>query len=104
MKCPRCGYQSGISKDYAKDIRKSYKRAFLPWTPEEDQHLASLASLASIPTIAEAMGRQPNAIKRRMELLNIVYNAPQTLDSAEPDKAWVLKEQEDLKKLKGESK
>lgn len=104
MKCPRCGYQSGISKDFAKDIRKSYSRAFLPWTPEEDQHLASLASLASIPAIAEAMGRQPNAIKRRMELLKIVHNAPQTVDPAGTDQVWVLKEQDDIKKLKGESK
>lgn len=104
MKCPRCGYQSGISKDYAKDIRKSYKRAFLPWTPEEDQHLERLAPLATLATIAETLGRQPNAIARRMELLKITYTAPQAVNPAGTDQVWVLKEQEDLKKLKGESK
>ena len=108
MHCPRCGFKmSGVTKEMAKSIRSSYPRAFLPWTPEEDKKLENMSKIASLAQIGEALGRQPNAIKRRMELLGIKYEALSATSSdpiASDPTVWAEKEASDIKKIKKEPK
>ena len=71
--CPRCGYKiSTLTKGKASKIRESYPRSFLPWTPAEDHDLEVLVMKnTSILNMTGALGRQPNAIRRRIELLGL---------------------------------
>jgi ATP-dependent DNA helicase RecQ len=59
------------------EARKTYPRAYEPWTEDEDGRLRSLAgSGATVDAIAVALQRQPNAVRIRAERLGIVVVDP----------------------------
>jgi hypothetical protein len=70
-RCPRCGWKLS-DKNFAKEVRESYPRAFSPWKPEEDKKLEELvAKGVRITEMAAALGRQPSAVQRRIDVLKI---------------------------------
>jgi len=70
-RCPRCGWKLG-NKQFTNEVRQSYPRAYAPWKPEEDKKLGALVvEQAGLPEMVEALGRQPSAILRRIEMLQI---------------------------------
>ncbi len=97
VKCPRCGYRLQQSSEFTNKIKKEYPNAFLPWKAKEDIQLRELVEKgADMLTIAEAIGRQPTAIKRRIELMGF---KPLPKSKSDSITTWEAKEQEDLKRL-----
>lgn len=86
-RCPRCGFTARFGKTQRKQVQESYKKAFTPWRAEDDKTLAELVQQqASILEISQALGRQPGAIIRRIELLELrTPRAPLHPDPAPDD-------------------
>jgi len=59
-----------MTEDKVKLMREDYPKAFLPWTPQDDEQLSHMAAAGkTLVDMAKALQRQPTAIKRRIDLL-----------------------------------
>jgi hypothetical protein len=88
-RCPRCGFKLPQDKEFTQKIRDEHPNAF---------HDLTKAG-ASIIEMCQKLGRQPSAIKRRMDLLNLKFEptpAPAPKDTTE---VWREKEREELERL-----
>jgi len=79
VRCPRCGYTARFKNPQRQLVQQSYTKAFTPWIAEDDKRLAEMVSQqANILEISQALGRQPGAILRRIELLELRAPKPAT--------------------------
>lgn len=59
---------SPAAKERLEKIRKKHPNAYTPWTAEDDQRLLQLyAANVGVPELARRFGRQPSAIRARLE-------------------------------------
>jgi ATP-dependent DNA helicase RecQ len=66
------------------EVRKSHPRAWERWSDDEDAHVTKLAGAGSgVDEIAADLGRQPHAVRLRMEKLGLIEPEP----AAIPDPA-----------------
>ena len=94
--CPRCKYKIKTDNKFQAEIKGDYPNAFKPWKPEHDMRLGELFALGTpILSICKELGRQPSAIKRRVELLGLEVRSVQVPDKS-PEEVWIEKEQADL--------
>lgn len=76
MKCPKCGaYIPDNRFQVGKEKARSggFHRAFEPWMIEEDKKLKEMVQAGKdLLEMSQALGRQPSAIQRRMDLYQLV--------------------------------
>jgi hypothetical protein len=73
LKCPRCGLP--LKYQGHKELQENFPKAWEPWKPEDDRELEALVAVGtSILNMAEAFGRQPGAIRKRIEKLGLEYH------------------------------
>jgi ATP-dependent DNA helicase RecQ len=59
------------------EVRKTHPRAWERWSDDEDAHVTKLAQDGSgVDEIAAELGRQPHAVRMRMEKLGLIEPAP----------------------------
>src|SRR5262245_3854852 len=98
--CPRCRYKIRQDTHFTEKIKEEYPNAFAPWTVSEDQKLMDAVDAGTpLLNICNALGRQPTAVKRRIELLN--FNVKPAQPAAKPTSAqnWSEEEARQLKQL-----
>jgi len=70
MRCPKCNFNLDTLARRQKEAQQVYPKAFTTWTPDDDRKLRELAEEgAALDVLSKALGRQPSAIKKRLELL-----------------------------------
>lgn len=101
QRCPRCGYKLPQDKHFTNQIREEFPNAFQPWKMAEDVMLHDLTQEGhSLIEISRKLGRQPTAIKRRMDLLQLTIQksapAPALQDTT---KVWQDQEAKELERV-----
>lgn len=92
MRCPRCGWRFGLTKDQSSEIRKEYPRAFKIWTQDEVVRLGQLVKAEAGPVeMMTALGRPVSAIQRQIEKMGL--QAPKEEPEPQPEPhSYVLDE------------
>ncbi len=67
------------NKSYSvEEIRNEHAHAYEKWSPEQEDQLRQMfGSGKTVKEIAEGLHRQPSAIRRRLEKLNLVLTSSQ---------------------------
>lgn len=71
--CPNCGFdlQRG---GFIQKLRQTHPQAYTMWTPkEEDQLDLMLKEGKNVLEISRVLGRHPQSIQKRIELLGLVH-------------------------------
>lgn len=103
--CPRCKYKIPQNRQFTEKIKEEYPNAFAPWTVAEDQKLLDLVDAGTpLVGICGALGRQPTAVKRRVELLQFTVQKPAAEKPASPVENWETEEQRQLKEVQNARK
>jgi hypothetical protein len=67
------GASKGSPAKSLQEVRKAFPQAYAPWTPEADVRVRlGLARGETVASLAQALGRQPSAIRSRIRKLNLV--------------------------------
>ncbi|SRR6266700_74286 len=76
-RCPNCGHRFTPYGDLKRNAQGEYPRAFEHWTREENEKVRALIlERKTVLEISAALGRQPSAVNKRVEMLGLTYLPP----------------------------
>jgi hypothetical protein len=69
--------RSTAAQERLDEIRRAHPNAYLPWTPEQEELLATrFGAGATVAELAAELGRQPGGIEARLEKLELLEAEP----------------------------